>query len=395
MRRRTLVWAICFFLSAFLGACNDDDDSNDADDDSDGDDDDSEGDDDSGDDDAADDDDDDSGDDDDTGDDDSELWTFPGAAWDELTPAEVGLDASAIDDFADHIGGVGCVVRYGYLVHTWGDPDDKADWASAAKPVISTLLFFAVHEGLIDSVDALVGDQGWNLTAEDQTMTFAHLANMTSGYARDEEPGDAWAYNDVAISLYAHTLFDLVFDVDTPDDAARAAYRLGALEFQDGSIFSTRDGYGLCTSPRDFARIGWLWLNHGSWGNVQLLPQHFFDDNMSPHVPGDMTQSSGEDADYLGVGSFGGGTYQTEYGPGIYGFNWWFNTEVGTTGERTWPDAPTDTFQANGHWDTEIMTVIPSLGLVVAARGDWGAFEPGSEDGMNATLRMLAEAVTN
>ncbi len=323
-------------------------------------------------------------------------WTFPppGAAWETMTPAEAGLDRDVLDDLAAAIGGVGCVVRYGFMIHSWGDQSDKADWASAAKPVISMLLFYAVHEGLLPSVDALINDHGWDLTGDDTSMTFRHLANMTSGYSRAEGPGEAWAYNDVAISLYAHTLFDTVFGVGTPDDAARAPGRLGALGFEDGSLFSSRGGYGVNTSCRDFARIGWLWLNRGRWGDEQLLPRHFFDDFMTAHVPGDLPRTSAEGSDYLDVGSYGGGTDQTEYGPGIYGFNWWFNDEVGTTGALTWPDAPADTFQANGHWDQEVVTVIPSLALVVAARGSWGSMEPGNADsGMNRTLELLARAV--
>jgi len=60
----------------------------------------------------------------------------------------------------------------------------------------------------------------------------------------------------------------------------------------------------------------------------------------------------------------------------------------------TWPDAPADTFQANGHWNREVMTIIPSLKMVVAARGNWGDFKPGdARAGMNQNLKLLVEAV--
>ena len=319
---------------------------------------------------------------------------FPGAAWEMRDPAEVGMDPAIVDDVADRIGGDGCLVKDGYMVRTWGDPARKADWASAAKPVTATLLFFAVEEGRLASVDALVGDFGWSLTAEDRTMTFRHLANMTSGYDRGEAPGDAWSYNDYAIALYKQTLFDRVFDEGSPDATARAADRLGALGFEDGALYGSRGGYGVSTSCRDFARIGWLWLNRGHWDGRQLLPRRYFDDYMRPDVPGDLPRTSSPSTDYLSVGTFGGGTDQTEHGPGIYGFNWWFNAPVGTGTALTWPDAPADTFQANGHFDREIVTVIPSLGLVVAARGSWGDFSPGDAGaGMNQTLALLASAV--
>ncbi|MBI2093200.1 MAG: serine hydrolase, partial [Candidatus Omnitrophica bacterium] len=91
------------------------------------------------------------------------------------------------------------MIKDGYLVKTWGNPSARGGWASAAKPVMSTLLLFAVQEGLLNGVDDLVKDWWLNLdgstqlVAKDASMTFRHLANMTSGYARGEIPGAAWA----------------------------------------------------------------------------------------------------------------------------------------------------------------------------------------------------------
>lgn len=312
---------------------------------------------------------------------------FPGAAWQFKEPAELGLDGARLDEFANRVGGVGCIVRQGYMVKTWGSQNSKGDWASAAKPVISTMLFFAVQEGLLTSVNERIEYWGWDLLPKDTTMEFYHLANMTSGYARGEAPGAAWAYNDYAISLYAKTLFDRVYQTSA-DSAATDPNRLGALNFQDGSIFSSRSGYGLYTSPRDFARIGWLWCNKGYWNGRHLLPQSFFDEYMKAHVPASLPRTTVAGSDYLGVGTYGGGSDQTQYGPGIYGFNWWLNPN-----RSNWPDVPEDAVQANGHWGGEVLTVIPSLSLVVANRGNNGSFEPGNPDStMNQNLKLLVEA---
>ena len=41
------------------------------------------------------------------------------------------------------------------------------------------------------------------------------------------------------------------------------------------------------------------------------------------------------------------------------------------------------------------MTVIPSLNMVVAARGDWGEFAPGDPSSeVNLNLKLLADAVS-
>ncbi len=68
-----------------------------------------------------------------------------------------------------------------------------------------------------------------------------------------------------------------------------------------------------------------------------------------------------------------GGSDQAEIGPSVYGFNWWFNTELpAKNGALLMPDLPRHAFQANGHWGKEVMLIVPSWKLVVAARGDWG-----------------------
>jgi CubicO group peptidase (beta-lactamase class C family) len=315
---------------------------------------------------------------------------FPGTSWESKSPEDLGLDRIKLDQFVSNVGGTGIIVKDGYVVKTWGSQTSKKDWSSAAKPVIFTLLMFAIFEDKLSSMDDLIKDWDWDLIPKDQTMTFRHLANMVSGYVRGEDPGEAWAYNDYAVNLLGKTL-NKIFQQSLNDAFLQ---RLGALQFEDGSIFGSRGGYGVSTSVRDFARIGWFWLNKGNWDGTQLLPKDYFDKYMKPGVPGNLPVSTQEGSDYLDVGSFGGSSSETEYGPGIYGFSWWFNAKVGTSNNLTWPDAPEDTFQANGHWSKEIITIIPSLNMTVAVRGDWGDFKPGDQTaGMNNNLKLLADSV--
>ena len=115
---------------------------------------------------------------------------------------------------------------------------------------------------------------------------------------------------------------------------------------------------------------------------------------MPGSLPRTVAPENGVADDYLSVGTVGGGVNQTPYGPGLFGSSWWFNDTVGTTGLRPWPDAPLDIFQANGHWNKEIVVMIPSLNLLVAARGGWGTFVPGDpSSGMNQRLKTLTSAV--
>ena len=67
------------------------------------------------------------------------------------------------------------------------------------------MLFFALQESKLDSVDTPIQQFGWPLHSKDETTTFHHLANMISGYARREKPGASWAYSAHAINLYRLT----------------------------------------------------------------------------------------------------------------------------------------------------------------------------------------------
>ena len=293
---------------------------------------------------------------------------FPSANWESRDPGELGLDAGILGQFAAATsGGRGCVVRYGYLANCWGNPGEEFEWASASKPVWSTFLLFAVAEGKLATVDEPISAWGWSLSPADQTMTFRHLANQVSGYALPEAPGAAWGYNDYAIKLYGKTIFERVFVGEgNADQIAAAPGRLGLLQFQDGPFFADVKGLPrVSTTPRDYARFGWLWANHGVWNDTVLIPPALVEMALTPGVPGNLPRTAGGAVDdYLGIGTGGGGTDQTPLGPGVYAFNWWLNP-----GKSTWPSAPEDTIQANGHWNGEVMTVIPSLGLVAAWKG--------------------------
>ncbi len=297
---------------------------------------------------------------------------FPKEHWQLLSAEEVCSQPELLDTFVKEVGGSGVIVKNGYLIKSWGDPAAKVMWASATKPLFSTLLLFALHEGKINGIDDTIFRFMPELKGKDRDITFFHLANMLSGYARRDKPGQAYAYNDYAVKLYQMVLFGRVFSQSDPNAVLQA--RLGELQFEDGQVFEQVADYGFFvhTSPRDFARIGWFWLNKGKWNSRQLLPASLFDQYQKVHVAASMPVSTQVGRDYLNIGTYGGGASQSLYGPGVYGMNWWFNHD-----QQLWPSLPPDTFQANGHWNGETLTMLPGLGIVIAGIGDFGAFKPG------------------
>ncbi len=227
-------------------------------------------------------------------------------------------------------------------------------------------------------------------------MTLRHLASMTSGYARPEEPGHAWAYNDYAIQLYQKTLFDKIFQ-GPPETVFHDSNRFGALGLQDGFAFR-KSNRRMSASVRDMARVAWFWLNRGNWDGRQLLPRKYFDENMRPQVPADLPLSAeAKTNDYLRIGSYGGeSSHFSKGGPGIYGFNWWFNATGGRHPDTlTWPDAPRDAIMAIGHAGNCAL-LLPSRNFVlVALDADWGENDPGQADSkFNRRLEQIAAAAT-
>jgi CubicO group peptidase (beta-lactamase class C family) len=323
--------------------------------------------------------------------------TFPGANWELRTPVEMGLDAAKLDQIAGKLGSSGCIIKDGYVVKTWGSQSEQHDWFSSAKPIFSTLLFFAIHEGRISSMDEKISKWGWPLKSKDNEITFRHLANMTSGYMQPEEPGRAYAHNDYAVALFIRTL-EKVFDQSITEAARQRIYNpLGMQDHPHHQALSKgwKARGRAWISVRDWARLVWFWANKGNWNGRQLLPESYFQQYMSTQVPTNLPYSRGPNIfgklpgdilaeDYLGVRSFGGGSNHYNYGVGLYGFHWYFNTSgtVGTlklakTGEdptggkafeQVWPGLPSEITMTLGWGINSVM--IPSMGTVQVCAGD-------------------------
>lgn len=117
---------------------------------------------------------------------------------------------------------------------------------------------------------------------------------------------------------------------------------------------------------------------------------------MRPQAPKNLPATrKAETDDYLEIASYGSGSdHFTKCGPGIYGFNWWFNA----TGRQhpdalTWPDAPSDTVMSCGAGGNNSV-FIPSLDIaLVCAAGDWNDLRAGDPSSkINQAVGLLAQA---
>jgi CubicO group peptidase (beta-lactamase class C family) len=332
---------------------------------------------------------------------------FPGATWATQTPAQVGLEIARLDAFRDFLGGQGCIVRHGYMVYTWGDQSRRQDVASACKPVISHLLFKAIEDGRLKSLDEPVTnwqpclqDLNADLDYKDRAMTFRHMATQTSGYGVREKPGTAFDYNDWQMALLWDTLFLKVYvaQPETVDEKVLHALLTDPLQCQDQPtflFFGPDDRAGrLGISVRDFARFGLLYLRQGNWCGKQLLSREHAVMAVSSPLPNSIPRTAGQSAEMCPnqrtLGSQRVPDNQTDH-LGSYSLLWWTNG-LDRTGQRMWPDAPLDTFGAFGHENGQrAVVVIPSLDMVVSWNDTTLDQKPGNP--RNEAFKLLRSAV--
>jgi len=330
---------------------------------------------------------------------------YPGKTWATKAPGEVGLDAEKLKAFSDYAGGFGCVIRHGYLVHTWGDAGRRMDVASAAKPIYAHFLFKAIEDGRIFNLDEPVCQ--WEprlkqingkLSHKDTRITWRHMANQISCYGLAEEPGTAYAYNDWQMALLFDTLFTKIYGTshETVDGTVLHPKLTDLIDCEDDPTFlafGTGDRPArLGISPRDFARFGLLYLRQGKWKDEQLISPELVRMAVTSPVPNAIPRAGSEAAEMIpgqrSIGSRRIPDNQTDH-MGSYSWLWWING-VDRAGKQHWPDVPVDAYGCFGHGGKRAMVVLPGLDLIVS----WNNTRIEGRDMENQALGLLTEALT-
>lgn len=109
-------------------------------------------------------------------------------------------------------------------------------------------------------------------------------------------------------------------------------------------------GSSVFATPRDFARLGYLYLHNGCWKDQRLLP--------SDWVANSTTASQ----------VYRSNSPAAENEPN--GWMWWLNQAIPEKNQpKPWKDAPDDAYEADGHWGQYIV-VVPSANVVIMRTGD-------------------------
>jgi CubicO group peptidase (beta-lactamase class C family) len=263
-----------------------------------------------------------------------ELARLPGAEWEPVAPADVGLSEAQLNAAGDYaaanmqdITSI-LVVRFNGLAYEryFGDSygmDDPVNIRSITKCVTGTLVGMAIDDGLLsldtaigDVIPELIPDGADPLTA---SITIENLLTMSSGWAWDihsdwdtltsaenwteltlslpvvYEPGTFYAYNTGGSHLLGVITQHVVGEkleqfVDrrlwTPLHINRPAWRRSPEGVVSG-------GSGLELTPRDLARFGLLSLRTGQWDGEWLVSEDWFPEATRFHIQGDSTGYAG------------------------------------------------------------------------------------------------------
>lgn len=333
---------------------------------------------------------------------------FPGETWDTITPADAGMDAEKLDAFVEFVRGSGCIVRHGRMVRHWGHVDHPYDVASAVKPVYAHLVYLAVADGRLRSLDESLARYRPGLDTlnpdtghPDRAITWRHLLTQTACYGVAEPPGTAFDYSDYQSALLIDTLVRHVYETgyDRVDEKLVGPMLSDPLGCQDRPTLSSPRSHAgrLRISARDFARFGMLYLSEGLWGSRRVVPRALAIQAVrSPHPPS-LPRTGQQPSDRLpGQRSIGAGENQEDH-LNSYSYMWWTNGRA-DDGTRLLPDAPDDVFCAIGHSGGDALIVMPSLGIVLCwldgmdGRLAW-RYSQGGHVQMNLALKKFRQAL--
>ncbi|MFC2086138.1 serine hydrolase domain-containing protein [Bacteroidota bacterium] len=250
--------------------------------------------------------------------------------------------------------------------------------ASVSKTITSVIFGAAVKEGFIDNLNDKVVDifPEYNdiLSDAKADITLKHLLTMSSGLAWDESstsyenptndvvalfnsddpiaytlsrtllysPGTQFLYNSGGTNVLGAVVEKAtgMSLLDFGND-----YLFDPLNIEGGSWQRLPSGYffasgGIYLRPRELAKIGYLFLHNGYWGDVQIVTEDWIAESVDDHI------------------ETHGRTLPTATG---YGYQWWLQDFH--TGGHTY-----ECFFAAG-WGEQYMFVFPELEMIVVFNG--------------------------
>jgi CubicO group peptidase (beta-lactamase class C family) len=266
--------------------------------------------------------------------------------------------------------------------------DTKHIMASASKSITSVLVGMAINQKMISSVDTKVYEffpehQDTKWIDQKYDIALKHVLTMSAGldwnawkysdYDRRntttamaqsddwikfvlnkknlEAPGKYFTYNNGLTMLLGGIIKNTT---GLKADEFAEKYLFDPLDISDYSWAKSPDGavntaWGLSLTPRDMAKIGYLFLKKGSWKGKQIVSRAWVSESTRPYLTRDVLFGSG------------------------YGYQWW-------NGKTVINKQHIETFYAAGHGGQYIF-ICPELDLVAVITSKYlgntfGEFRP-------------------
>ncbi len=257
---------------------------------------------------------------------------WPTEEWSTSTPEEQEMDSNLliksekkIEDNYPNICSV-LVVRNGFLVYEKyynnTQSDEYKPVYSITKSVMSSLIGIAIKEKYIDSVDNKIADYLPEYFAQfddsRKEMTIENVLTMTGGlepidsYYRgyfssedwtdyalskpmQDEPGKSFAYN----TGLTHLLSGIITkrsDMSTLEFANQYLFKpigINVKKWDRSPEGFYGGGASLYLTPQDMARFGYLYLNNGKWGGIEIISKEWVEKSTTKQVLSDKGQGYG------------------------------------------------------------------------------------------------------
>ncbi|AFC31418.1 putative beta-lactamase [Paenibacillus mucilaginosus 3016] len=308
---------------------------------------------------------------------------WPTAGWSTAEPERMGMDSGMLADtiraFRDRGVRSLVVVRAGMLVaEAYGaglQPGTPQDVRSVTKSIVSMLAGAALADGRLRSVEQRISDFYPELKNDPKTsqLRIKHLLSMTSGLAWNNAgdqssiemmhsedwvqyilerpaihmPGRVSTYSNGDAHLLSAVLQQAVGMPLADYAQARLFGPLGITDYRwnadpQGIAIGA---WAMALTPRDMAKLGWLYLKGGEWDGARLLPKKWVRESLQRRI-----------VHHYKDGRKGG-----------YGYYWWLKPLVPglTGGDSSKPSPKLEAFYAAGSGGQRIF-VIPALELVAA-----------------------------